>query len=218
MRPWLIQRVSSQCSGRVKRSAGASRRRLCDLRPSRTDCVFCRSLQGCASPPRLVAARRWTLRRRQSLPRSAASHERHVSGCRLVWLWGFAEIERGYMGAWGSGHFENDDAMDWVWELEADRDGSVVRAALGAVAELADLPSTWRHLPPSSAIAAAAVVAKARWFSQQRWSRRRSTRGSPQRGRRSDLIWSPWPKRRSREYAILRNCANYGTMLIRSSG
>jgi len=36
------------------------------------------------------------------------------------------------MGAWGARSFENDDALDWVWELEESSDDSVVRAALGA--------------------------------------------------------------------------------------
>lgn len=37
------------------------------------------------------------------------------------------------MGAWGARSFENDDALDWVWELEDSSDDSVVRAALAAV-------------------------------------------------------------------------------------
>jgi len=37
------------------------------------------------------------------------------------------------MGAWGARSFENDDALDWVWELQESHDDSVVRAALGAV-------------------------------------------------------------------------------------
>jgi uncharacterized protein DUF4259 len=36
------------------------------------------------------------------------------------------------MGAWGARSFENDDALDWVWELRESDDDSVVRAALGA--------------------------------------------------------------------------------------
>jgi hypothetical protein len=36
------------------------------------------------------------------------------------------------MGAWGARSFENDDALDWVWELEESDDASVVRAALAA--------------------------------------------------------------------------------------
>jgi len=36
------------------------------------------------------------------------------------------------MGAWGARSFENDDALDWVWELQESDDDSVVRAALVA--------------------------------------------------------------------------------------
>jgi hypothetical protein len=38
------------------------------------------------------------------------------------------------MGAWGVDAFDNDDAMDWVVELEASRDFSVVESTLDAVA------------------------------------------------------------------------------------
>ena len=37
------------------------------------------------------------------------------------------------MGAWGAGSFENDDAMDWVYELE-EEGLEAVTAALKAVA------------------------------------------------------------------------------------
>ena len=37
------------------------------------------------------------------------------------------------MGAWGTDNFANDDAMDWVAELESADDLSVVRAALEQV-------------------------------------------------------------------------------------
>jgi hypothetical protein len=37
------------------------------------------------------------------------------------------------MGAWGHGPFENDDAGDWVLELEESEDFSVVQAALESV-------------------------------------------------------------------------------------
>jgi len=62
------------------------------------------------------------------------------------------------MGAWGPGVFENDDAADWVWELEDDEDGSVIEAALAAVVdtprgELAESGDA------SNAIAAAEIVA-----------------------------------------------------------
>ena len=65
------------------------------------------------------------------------------------------------MGAWGAGAFENDDAGDWVWELEDDEDGSVIEAALSAVVdtpgdELVEAGDA------SNAIAAAEIVATAR--------------------------------------------------------
>ena len=37
------------------------------------------------------------------------------------------------MGAWGVGHFDNDDAGDWVWELEDTGTASPVTAAFAAV-------------------------------------------------------------------------------------
>ena len=65
------------------------------------------------------------------------------------------------MGAWGPGVFENDDASDWVWELEDDNDMSVLHEALAAVVdtpldELIEAPDA------SNALAAAEIVAAAR--------------------------------------------------------
>ena len=63
------------------------------------------------------------------------------------------------MGAWGYGSFDNDDAADWVWELEHAGDYEVVRPVLEAVAERDD------HLEAPTcceAIAAAEVVAAGR--------------------------------------------------------
>lgn len=65
------------------------------------------------------------------------------------------------MGAWGAGVFENDDAGDWVWELEDDNDMSVLHEALAAAVdapldELVDAPDA------SNALAAAEIVAAAR--------------------------------------------------------
>ena len=67
----------------------------------------------------------------------------------------------GHMGAWGAGVFENDDAADWVWELEDDEDGSVIDDALTAVVdtprgEVVDAGDA------SNALAAAEIVAAAR--------------------------------------------------------
>lgn len=60
------------------------------------------------------------------------------------------------MGAWGSGPFENDDAGDWVYDLEGADDFALVRDAL-------DVASS-RYLDAhegAAAVAAAAVVAAA---------------------------------------------------------
>lgn len=40
------------------------------------------------------------------------------------------------MGAWGPGSFENDDAMDWVTELEDYATDSLIIAALNTVIDL----------------------------------------------------------------------------------
>lgn len=59
-------------------------------------------------------------------------------------------------GAWDVGPFDNDDALDWVYELEASTDLSIVKAALEAVIE----SSSYIEAPTASAaIAAAEVVA-----------------------------------------------------------
>lgn len=56
--------------------------------------------------------------------------------------------------------FENDDAADWVWELEDDEDGSVIEAALSAVV---DTPRTElvEAGDASNALAAAEIIAAA---------------------------------------------------------
>jgi len=59
------------------------------------------------------------------------------------------------MGAWGARSFENDDALDWVWELEDSSDDSVVRAALVAVHGDGDVEAP----EAACACAAAEVVA-----------------------------------------------------------
>ena len=57
------------------------------------------------------------------------------------------------MGSWGTGSFENDDASDWVYELEQATDDSLLRATL--TADLSEAPEG------SCALAAAEVVAAA---------------------------------------------------------
>jgi hypothetical protein len=65
------------------------------------------------------------------------------------------------VGAWGAGPFENDDAGDWVWELEDDSNASVVRDALEAVVLLSP-DDEIEVSEASTAIAAAEIVASAR--------------------------------------------------------
>ena len=64
------------------------------------------------------------------------------------------------MGAWGIGSFDNDDALDWVIELEAADDSTILDAAFNTI-----LDDTTQYLDASdccSAIAAAEVVAALR--------------------------------------------------------
>ncbi len=64
------------------------------------------------------------------------------------------------MGAWGSGSFENDDAMDWTSDLSASLDWSAVRAALDDV--LGYGPDDYLGSTEASvAVAAAEVIAAA---------------------------------------------------------
>ena len=61
------------------------------------------------------------------------------------------------MGAWGCGNFENDDALDWVIDLEEAKDLSFVVETLDAVIESAeDYVDAWES---SIALAAAEVIA-----------------------------------------------------------
>jgi hypothetical protein len=61
------------------------------------------------------------------------------------------------VGAWGARSFENDDALDWVWELEESSDDSVVRAALAAAGGDGEIEAP----EAACACAAAEVVAAA---------------------------------------------------------
>jgi len=58
------------------------------------------------------------------------------------------------MGAWGVSPFENDNALDWVWNLEEAEDTSVLSDALDAVAAAEEIVEDCEE-----AIAAAEVVA-----------------------------------------------------------
>ncbi len=61
------------------------------------------------------------------------------------------------MGAWGHGNFDNDDASDWLYELESSPGLSAVEAALDAA--LGD-PDAYLEAPECcNALAAAEIVA-----------------------------------------------------------
>lgn len=73
--------------------------------------------------------------------------------CTLIWA-GFA-----IAGAWDTGPFANDDALDWVWELSESTDLSVIKTTLKSAAS----SSGYLEAPTASmAIAAAEVVAALR--------------------------------------------------------
>ena len=73
--------------------------------------------------------------------------------CTLIWA-GFAAA-----GAWDTGPFANDDALDWVWELSESNDLSVIETTLKSAAN----SSGYLEAPTASmAIAAAEVVAALR--------------------------------------------------------
>lgn len=61
------------------------------------------------------------------------------------------------MGTWGPGVFENDETMDFVWEVE---EGGIeaLRDAFDQVIDAAGRPESWAE---STAVAAAAIVAAA---------------------------------------------------------
>ena len=63
------------------------------------------------------------------------------------------------MGTWGHGTFENDEASDWLFELEKAHDLSVIEVALDAVIGAAD---TLESPDCTNALAAAEVVAALR--------------------------------------------------------
>lgn len=61
------------------------------------------------------------------------------------------------MGAWNTGPFDNDDASDWLYELEESLDSSAITVALDAVAHIGD---EYLEAPEcSNALAAAEIVA-----------------------------------------------------------
>lgn len=63
------------------------------------------------------------------------------------------------MGAWSEGNFDNDDASDWMWELESADDVSVLEEAFAAINQS---PEHLETPDCSVAVAAAEVVAALR--------------------------------------------------------
>ena len=60
-------------------------------------------------------------------------------------------------GAWGTGPFDNDDASDWIWELEESSGPSVIEAALRPVAASSgyiEAPSASYSIAAAEALAA----------------------------------------------------------------
>lgn len=64
---------------------------------------------------------------------------------------------RGIVGTWGPGVFENDETMDFLWEVE-EGGVSALREALDQVIDAAGRPESWAE---STAVAAAAIIAAA---------------------------------------------------------
>lgn len=81
---------------------------------------------------------------------SGGMNLRTVAACLLV------SAGSVFAGGWDAGSFDNDDALDWVWELSESDDLSVVRDALQDAADA----SGYLEAPTGcAAIAAAEVVA-----------------------------------------------------------
>lgn len=79
--------------------------------------------------------------------------QRMLAACVLIWVGSVMA------GAWDTGPFDNDDALDWVWELSESNDLSVIESTLRNAAD----ESAYLEAPTASmAIAAAEVVAALR--------------------------------------------------------
>jgi hypothetical protein len=63
------------------------------------------------------------------------------------------------MGTWGTGPFDSDDALDWVWELQEAPDWSMVDSALRTAADTA--PDVDLEAPAGQVAWAAATVVTA---------------------------------------------------------
>jgi len=61
------------------------------------------------------------------------------------------------MGVWGAGSFENDDALDWIWELETSADFALLDTSLDAVLNAS--PGEMGASDWAVALAAAEIVA-----------------------------------------------------------
>jgi hypothetical protein len=61
------------------------------------------------------------------------------------------------MGTWGAGVFENDETMDFLWEVE-EVGIDALRDALDQMIDAAGRPESWAE---STAVAAAAIIAAA---------------------------------------------------------
>jgi len=105
------------------------------------------------------------------------------------------------MGAWGTAAFDNDDASDWVYELE-DGGVAVVDAALDAALEADQLdgPTDVKRLPPARSwpprVAArrrACATTSRPWQPVSRPRSRPTTRAVP--GPPRSVCWRPqrWP-------------------------
>ena len=78
---------------------------------------------------------------------------RILAVCLLAWA------GSGLAGAWDTGSFDNDDALDWIWELSDSDDLTLIKATLQTAAET---PEYLEAPVASMAIAAAEVVAALR--------------------------------------------------------
>lgn len=63
------------------------------------------------------------------------------------------------MGAWGTGIFENDSALDWVAELVEENDESMIHSTLASIDDkMESIVDTYIEEPDASSILAAAEI------------------------------------------------------------
>jgi len=91
---------------------------------------------------------------------------------------------RGYVGAWGAGPFDNDDALDWLREFEAEgiqAAGAAIADVLALEGEYLEAPSASRAIAAAEAVAAASGRPAARLPSElARWLENHETFQSPE--------------------------------------